>query len=204
MLMPILSQAGVAAGLVIGAVVLGVLLVVVFILAGLYNSLVRKSVDCDNGWSQIDVQLKRRYDLIPNLVETVKGYAGHERATLEAVIAARGQAVRASEAGPGGVAQRAEAEGMLTQALGRLFALSEAYPDLKANANFSQLQEELTSTENKIGFSRQHYNDCVGRFETARQAFPTNLVAALFGFKPREYFKVEAAAEREAPRVKFT
>ncbi len=197
------GAAGVAGGLIVGAVALGALLLVVIILAGMYNSLVRKNVDCDNGWSQIDVQLKRRYDLIPNLVETVKGYAAHERGTLEAVISARNQAVRLSSEG-GGVAQRAEAEGMLTQALGKLFALSEAYPDLKANANFAQLQEELTSTENKIGFSRQHYNDCVGRFEVSRQSFPTNLVAALFGFKGRDYFKVDVAAEREAPKVKFS
>lgn len=197
------GSAGVAAGLIVAGVALAALLLTVIVLAAMYNSLVRKNVDCDNGWSQIDVQLKRRYDLIPNLVETVKGYAAHERGTLEAVISARNQAVRVSNENAG-VAQRAEAEGMLTQALGRLFALSEAYPDLKANANFAQLQEELTSTENKIGFSRQHYNDCVGRFEVARQSFPTNLVAALFGFKSREYFKVEAAAEREAPKVKFT
>lgn len=197
------AQAGVAAGLVVAAVVLGALLLVIVVLAGMYNSLVRRTVDCENAWAQIDVQLKRRYDLIPNLVETVKGYAAHERGTLEAVIAARNQAVRVSSAGAG-VAQRAEAENMLTQALGRLFALAEAYPDLKANANFAQLQEELTSTENKISFARQHYNDCAARLETSRGTFPTNLVAALFGFKGRDYFEVEAAAEREAPKVKFS
>lgn len=196
---------GLGGGLILGAVGLGLLLVVVLVLASIYNSLIRKSVDCDNGWSQIDVQLKRRYDLIPNLVETVKGYANHERQTLEAVVAARNQAVQVSTAGAP-VADRIQAEGALTQALGRLFAVAEAYPDLKANTGFNQLQEELASTENKIGFARQHYNDCVGRYETSRQVFPSNLVAGLFGFKSKasDYFKTESAVEREAPKVKFS
>jgi LemA protein len=187
-------------GLVV-IVLIAVFVVVLLWFAAMYNGLVRRRVEADNAWSQIDVQLKRRYDLIPNLVETVKGYAGHERGTLEAVIAARARAVDTSNSG---VAARAEAEGQLSQALGRLIAVSEAYPDLKANANFAALQEELTSTENKIGFSRQHYNDCVAGYESARQSFPTAIVAGAFNFGPREYFKVaEGAVEREAPKVKF-
>ncbi|MBK9189056.1 MAG: LemA family protein [Phycisphaerales bacterium] len=186
--------------LILGGLVGIVFLVLLFWVIGMYNLLIRRRVDCDNAWSQIDVQLKRRYDLIPNLVETVKGYASHEREALEAVIAARSRAV----AVPGGdVAQRAEAENMLTSAIGKLFALSEAYPQLKADANFRQLQEELTSTENKVGFSRQHFNDCVGRFEETRQTFPANMIAGAFNFTPRDYFKVEASAEREAPKVSF-
>jgi len=188
-------------GLVVVGVIIAVGLVLLLLFAGMYNGLVRRRVDADNGFSQIDVQLKRRYDLIPNLVETVKGYAAHERGTLEAVIAARSRAVAVPA---GAVAERAQAEGQLTQALGRLFAVAESYPDLKANANFGALQEELASTENKIGFARQHYNDCVGRYEEARQAFPTNLVAAAFNFEKRDYFKVEEAAAREAPKVSFS
>ena len=190
-------------GWIIFAVLGGIFIVLLLIAVGMYNTLVRRRIDVDNAWSQIDVQLKRRYDLIPNLVETVKGYAGHEKQTLEAVINARARA-SAVPAGAAHAGEHAAAEGMLTQALGRLFALSEAYPDLKANTNFAQLQEELTSTENKIGFSRQHYNDTVGRYEESRQAFPTNIVAAAFNFEKREYFKTELAAEREAPKVSFS
>jgi LemA protein len=188
-------------GLIAILILGGVAVVVFFWFIAMYNGLVRRRVDADNGWSQIDVQLKRRYDLIPNLVETVKGYAGHERGTLEAVIAAR---TRAVDAGKGGIAERAEAENMLTQTLGRLFAVAEAYPQLKANANFSQLQEELASTENKIGFARQHYNDTVGRYEEARQSFPTNIVAGAFNFGKREYFEASSPVEREAPKVSFS
>jgi LemA protein len=188
-------------GLIIGGVVLVFAIIVLLMFVAMYNGLVRRRIDVDNAFSQIDVQLKRRYDLIPNLVETVKGYATHEKGTLEAVITARNRAVQVQS---GGVAQRAEAEGMLTQALGKLFALSEAYPDLKANANFMSLQEELSSTENKIGFSRQHYNDTVGRYEESRQSFPTNIVAAAFNFNAKEYFKVEESAQREVPKVSFT
>jgi LemA protein len=184
---------------VIVLVVIAVVLLFVFV--GMYNGLVRRRVDVDNGFSQIDVQLKRRYDLIPNLVETVKGYATHEKGTMEAVISARNKAVAVPA---GNVADRAQAEGVLTQALGRLIAIAEAYPELKANANFSQLQEELASTENKIGFARQHYNDTVGRYEESRQSFPTNIVAAAFSFEKRDYFKVEEAAAREAPKVSFS
>jgi len=175
--------------------------VVLFILLGgvyFYNGLVTRRVRCRNAWSQIDVQLKRRYDLIPNLVETVKGYAAHERETLERVIQARNQAISAK-----GVAQQAEAENFLTGALRQLFALSESYPGLKANENFAQLQEELTSTENKIAFARQHYNDSVGLYNTAREKFPANLVAGVFAFKTEEFFELEEAEEREAPKVEF-
>jgi LemA protein len=189
--------------LVIGLGALGVLIVLVVILMGMYNGLVRARVDCDNGWAQIDVQLKRRYDLIPNLVETVKGYASHERETLEAVIRARQQAV-AVTSDSAHAAAKADAENMISQALGRLFALSEAYPQLKADANFRQMQEELTSTENKIGFARQHFNDTVGRYEERRQTFPTNLVAGLFSFSQRDYFELQDAAQREAPKVSFS
>jgi LemA protein len=190
-------------GWIVAGAVVGVFLLVLFWFIGMYNVLVRRRIDCDNGWSQVDVQLKRRYDLIPNLVETVKGYAGHEKGTLEAVISARTRAVGVpSDAAHAG--QKAEAEGVLTQALGRLFAVSEAYPDLKANTNFARLQEELASTENKIGFARQHYNDCVARYEESRQSFPTTIVAGAFNFDKREYFKLEEPAAREAPKVSFT
>jgi LemA protein len=190
-------------GLIVGLVVAGAFVLLLLIVMGMYNTLVRRRIDCDNGWSQIDVQLKRRYDLIPNLVETVKGYAGHEKSTLEAVIAARSQAVSLSS-GQASVAQRAEAENALSATLGKLFALSEAYPNLKANENFSQLQEELTSTENRIGFARQHYNDTVARYEESRQAFPTNMIAAMFNFAHKDYFTVANAPEREAPKVSFS
>jgi LemA protein len=183
---------------------LGLLFVIfLFWFIGMYNVLVRRRIDCDNGWSQIDVQLKRRYDLIPNLVETVKGYAAHEKGTLESVISARARAV-AVTSDAAHAAEKAAAENTLTQALGRLIAIAEAYPTLKADANFAKLQEELTSTENKVGFSRQFFNDCVAKYEESRQTFPTNLVAAAFNFDKREYFKVEEEAAREAPKVKFT
>ena len=175
--------------------------ILLFILLGgvyAYNGLITKRVRCRNAWSQIDVQLKRRYDLIPNLVETVKGYASHEKETLEAVIQARNQAIGAQ-----GVAQQAEAENFLSGALRQLFALSESYPNLKANENFAQLQEELTSTENKIAFARQHYNDSVGVYNIACEKFPANLVAGMFGFKLEEFFELEEPEQREAPKVQF-
>ena len=166
-----------------------------------YNSLVRRRNVVAEAWSGIDAQLKRRADLIPNLVETVKGYAKHESGTLEKVIQARNAAVNA-----GSVGERAAAEGQLSGALRQVFALSEAYPDLKANENFKALQEELTATENRIGFARQHYNDVVGQYNTASMRFPGNLVAGLFGFRRVEFFQLDAAqaaAVREAPKVKF-
>jgi LemA protein len=166
-----------------------------------YNGLVGRKVETENAWSQIDVQLKRRYDLIPNLVETVKGYAKHEQETLERVIQARNQAVGAQSVG-----ERAQAENVLTGTLRTLFAVAEAYPDLKANQNFRALQEELTATENRIGFARQHYNDVVSQYNTALMRFPTNLLGNMFGFRQVEFFQLdagEAAAVRKAPEVKF-
>ena len=179
-------------------IALGVVGLLILLVIAMYNSLVSKRIRCREAWAQIDVQLKRRYDLIPNLVETVKGYAAHEKETLERVIAARNAAVSAD-----GVANQAEAENMLSGALRQLFALSEAYPNLKANENFAQLQEELTATENKIAFSRQHYNDSVAVYNEARQKFPNNLVAGIFSFAAMEFFELADQAQREAPQVSF-
>lgn len=173
-------------------------------LIAIYNKFVRLRVEADNGWAQVDVQLKRRYDLIPNLVETVKGYASHEKDTLDAVISARAKAVQTHDASNTGAKEMGQAEGELTQALGRLMAVAEAYPDLKANTNFMALQEELTSTENKIGFSRQHYNDTVGRYEEFRMSFPSNIIAGVFNFNKRDYFVIENEAEKAAPTVSFS
>ncbi len=181
-----------------GWIVLGIIILLVLILIGMYNGLVRARMAVKNAWSQIDVQLKRRYDLIPNLVETVKGYAAHEKGTLEAVIKARQQCIDAS-----GVAKQAVAENMLTGALRQLFALCEAYPDLKANQNFGQLQEELSSTENKISFARQYYNNTVENYNTKIQSFPAVVFAPMLGFTPEEFFELEDAAQREAPKVSF-
>jgi LemA protein len=194
-----------AGGLMIGLVCVGAVVVVALIAVvmgvGIYNSLVNKNVETKNAWSQIDVQLKRRYDLIPNLVETVKGYAGHEKDTLERVIQARNMAMNAKS-----VSEQAQAEGILTGALKSLFAVSEAYPDLKANQNFLGLQEELTSTENRIGFARQHYNDSVSEFNATLMRFPANIVGGMFGFKAADFFQLdssEAEAVKKAPQVKF-
>ena len=179
---------GVGAVLVLGAI-------------AIYNGLVRGLVETENAWSQVNVQLQRRYDLIPNLVETVKGYASHEKETLERVIQARNAAMNAQTVGA-----HTQAENQLTGALKSLFALSEAYPDLKANQNFRDLQEELTATENRIGFSRQHYNDVVGQYNSRLQTFPANILAGMFGFRQVEFFQLdaaEAAAIRKAPQVKF-
>lgn len=188
---------------VIGVVVVGFVILLMFVGGGItiYNGLVSKQIETKNAWSQIDVQLKRRYDLIPNLVETVKGYAGHEKDTLERVIQARNMAMGAK-----GVAAQAQAENMLTGALKSLFAVSEAYPDLKANQNFIGLQEELTSTENRIGFSRQHYNDVVSDYNGLLMRFPSNVIGNFFSFKPADFFQIdaaEAAAVKVAPQVKF-
>jgi len=188
--------------LIVTGVIAAVVIVIILWAVMVYNGLVRKRVDCDNAWSQIDVQLKRRYDLIPNLVETVKGYASHERETLEAVIQARQHAVNITSDALH-AAQKAQAESELAGALSRLMAVAEAYPDLKANQNFMQLQEELTSTENKIGFARQHYNDTVGRYEQTRQSFPAVIIAGAMNFEQREYFTLEDQAQRETPSVSF-
>jgi len=185
-------------GLVLVLIVLAFVVVIALAVIVIYNGLVRIRQQVKNAWSQIDVQLKRRHDLIPNLVETVKGYAGHERETLENVIKARGAAVQAQ-----GVEAKAQAEQMLSGALGRLMLVVERYPDLKANQNFLALQEELTSTENRISFARQHYNDTVMQYNTKIQTVPTNIVAGLTGFKQEPFFELEDAAEREAPEVKF-
>ena len=165
--------------------------VVVLFLIFAYNGLVRLRNMVDEAWNQISVQLKRRHDLIPNLVNAVKGYMEFEQETLTRVIEARGAAVSASQAGPAGAAQQAQAENFLTGALRQLFALVENYPDLKANQNVLQLQEELTTTENQIGFSRQHYNSTVREFNTSIQTFPNVLFAGALGFKEREYFQIE-------------
>jgi LemA protein len=172
-------------------------IVIIWVIAA-YNGLVRLRNQVRNAWSQIDVQLKRRHDLIPNLVETVKGYAAHEKDTLENVTQARAAAVGAT-----GVKEAAQAENMLTQSLGRLMLVVEQYPDLKANQNFLSLQEELSSTENKIAFSRQYYNDEVMRFNTRIQSFPPNLVAGIFGFAQEDFFELEDQAQREVPKVQF-
>ncbi|MCS7016520.1 MAG: LemA family protein [Gemmatales bacterium] len=180
----------------IGAIVLVVLYVI-----SIYNGLVHRQTEAENAWSQIDVQLKRRHDLIPNLVETVKGYAAHEKETLERVIQARNAAVNAR-----GVAQLAEAENALTAALRQLMVVVEAYPDLKANENFRGLQEELTSTENRISFARQHYNDVVAQYNIALRRFPSNIIAGMFRFPPYDFFQLDAqevAQVRQAPKVQF-
>lgn len=178
--------------------VLVVLAIVVVWVVGLYNGLIRLRNVVKNAWSQIDVQLKRRHDLIPNLVETVKGYAGHEKSTLENVTKARNQAVQAE-----GPQAQGQAEGMLSQALGRLMVVVEQYPDLKANQNFLGLQEELSSTENRIGFARQAYNDSVMTYNTRIQSFPANIIAGMFSFKDAEFFEIEDEAAREVPKVQF-
>ena len=172
-------------------------LLVIFVI-GIYNGLVRLKVQCDNAWSDIDVQLKRRYDLIPNLVETVKGYAAHEKGTLEGVIAARNQAISAE-----GPAAKAQAEGMLTAALRQVFALAEAYPQLRAVESFSQLQQSLSSIEDSIQNARRYYNAVVRDFNTKIAQFPSNILAGMFNFKAREFFEISAPAEREAPKVSF-
>ncbi|MBL7133002.1 MAG: LemA family protein [Phycisphaerae bacterium] len=179
-------------------VIVAILVITALALVAIYNSLVSKRVRCREAWSQIDVQLKRRYDLIPNLIETVKGYAAHERETLQRVVEARNQALAAE-----GVKKQAEAENFLTGALRQLFALSESYPDLKANQNFAQLQEELTSTENKIAFARQHYNDSSAIYNTARQKFPNSIVAGMFNFEEQDFFELEEPEAREVPKVEF-
>jgi LemA protein len=187
---------------IIAVIVVGVILLLLVIwLFATYNGLVRLRNQTKNAWSQIDVQLKRRHDLIPNLVETVKGYAAHERQTLEAVTQARN--IAQSAVGKG-VGEQAKAEGELSGALSRLLAVVEKYPDLKANQNFLALQEELSSTENKISFSRQYYNDSVLHYNNKIQMAPSNIIAGMFGFKAGEFFEVQGAEEREAPKVSFT
>jgi LemA protein len=182
----------------IGWVILGAVVLIIFILIGMYNSLVRLKVTTDNAWADIDVQLKRRYDLIPNLVETVKGYAGHEKGTLEAVINARNRAMSATSP-----ADKAQAENMLSGTLKSLFALSEAYPQLRAIESFTSLQNTLGQIEDTVQNARRYYNAVVRDLNTKIQQFPTNIFAGMLGFKPREFFEVTATAEREAPKVSF-
>ena len=179
-------------------VLLGIVALAVFWAIAAYNGLVALKNRAEAAWNQIDVQLKRRHDLVPNLVETVRGALEYERATLEAVVAARQRAVDAHSP-----AQSATAEQGLSQALGKLFAVVENYPDLKANQNVLQLQEELTNTENLIAFARQHYNDVIGQYDTRRESFPTNLIASRFGFQPREYFRAPDE-ERAVPKVSLS
>ena len=180
-------------------VIIALVVIMIGFIVYLFNKLVRYKNRVDNAWHQIDVQLNRRADLIPNLVETVKGYASHERETFEKVTEARAALVKA-----GTVGESAQAEGMLGQALKSLFAVAEAYPELKANQNFLALQEELAGTENKISYARQFYNDSVMSYDIARQKFPANMIASSFGFKEeREYFEPETPAAREVPKVSF-
>jgi len=177
---------------------LAVILVLVFFVILAYNSLVKLRVQSENAWADIDVQLKRRYDLVPNLVETVKGYAGHERATFEKVTEARTRAMSAT-----GPAAKAHAEGMLTEALKTLFAVAENYPQLRAVESFTQLQAQLSEIEEQLQLARRYYNAVVRDLNTRIAQFPTNLIAGLFNFRAREFFEVAAAAEREAPKVHF-
>jgi len=180
-------------------VLVAVIAVVAFAVIGIYNGLVRLNVQAANAWSDIDVQLKRRHDLIPNVVETVKGYASHERSTLEAVVNARNRAVSVENAGP---AERGQAEGALTTALRGLFALAESYPQLRAAENFAQLQNTLAQIEDAVQNARRYYNAVVRDLNTRVQQFPSNLIAGMFGFRNREFFEVPDA-ERETPKVKF-
>jgi LemA protein len=182
----------------IAAILLIVVALLILFVIGIYNSLVGLRNQVDNAWSQIDVQLKRRHDLIPNLVETAKGYMTHERGTFETITKARSQAMGAKT-----VAEAAKAEGALTEALSKFMLVVENYPDLKANQNFLAVQEELSSTENRIAFARQNYNDQVLSFNNKTQMFPSNIVAGMFAFTKRDFFQLENAGEREVPKVSF-
>lgn len=199
-----------SAGAIIAIVVVVVIvLAIVFAVIGIYNGLVKRRNAYKNAFAQIDVQLTRRHDLIPNLVETAKGYMRHERETLDAVISARSGAANAQDnargnpGDPNAMQQLSGAENMLTQSLGRLFALSESYPDLKANQNMMQLSEELTSTENRVAFARQAFNDSVMAYNNKREAFPANMLAGMFGFGPAALLEVESPEKREVPGVSF-
>jgi LemA protein len=189
---------------------LAIVAAIVFYAIGIYNRLVNERNRVRNAFAQIDVQLTRRHDLIPNLVEAVKGYMKHERETLEAVIKARNAAVSALEtaksdpANAAAIQQLGEQEGILGNVLGRLFALSEAYPDLKANQNMLHLQEELTTTENKVAFSRQAFNDAVMGYNNTAENFPNNIIAGMFGFKLASFLEIESEEKREVPEVSFT
>ena len=179
-------------------IILGAIVLIALVLVGMYNKLVNLRNRAENAWAQVDVQLRKRYDLIPNLVEAVKGYAAHERQVFEEVTEARTRAQQAQ-----GVQEQAQAENVLTAAIGRLFAVAEAYPELRATENFQQLQTALAEVEGDIAVSRQVYNDTVLTYDTALETVPTNIIAGMFNFRPREYFEVEDAAIREAPQVSF-
>ncbi|MCJ7581713.1 MAG: LemA family protein [Candidatus Aminicenantes bacterium] len=179
-------------------IILIILAVVAVFLVGIYNGLVQLRNRCENSWAQVDVQLRRRYDLIPNLIETVKGYAQHEKETFQNVTEARTKAMNA-----GSVKDQGQAENMLSGALKSLFAVSENYPELKANQNFMMLQEELAGTESKIAYARQFYNDTVMKFNTKQQVFPSNIIANMFSFQEREYFEIEEPEAKEPVKVKF-
>lgn len=179
-------------------IIIGIVVLLGLLFVGLYNKLVRLRNRSENAWAQVDVQLKKRHDLIPNLVETVKGYAQHEREVFEEVTKARTQAMQAQ-----GAQQQGQAEGILSAALGKLFAVAEAYPQLRATENFQQLQAQLSTVESEIAVSRQVYNDTVLSYENALETVPTSVIAGMFHFQPREYFEIEDAAAREAPQVSF-
>lgn len=185
---------------IVGVIIAVLVVLFIMYIIYIYNKLIRDRNRVDNAWHQIDVQLKRRYDLIPNLVETVKGYAAHEREVLENVTKARAMGINAE-----GVGEQAQAENAITQALRQLFAVAENYPDLKANQNFLMLQEELAGTESKIAYARQFYNDSVMSYDTDRQRFPANVIAGMFSgsFMDKEYFEIEVEAERAVPKVEF-
>jgi LemA protein len=185
--------------MLIPLILLAIIVIAIFAVISMYNGLVGLKVQCDNAWSDIDVQLKRRYDLIPNIVETVKGYASHEKDTLEGVVAARNRAM--STEGP---AAKAEAEGALTSALRQVFALAEAYPQLRAVESFTQLQQTLGQIEDSIQNARRYYNAVVRDLNTKIVQFPSNVIAGMFNIKAREFFEISAAAEREAPKVSFS
>jgi len=180
-------------------IVLGIVVILIFMVVGMYNALIRLRNQVKNAWAQIDVQLKRRHDLIPNLIETVKGYMVHERQTLESITNARSNAMSA-----GTISDKIKAEGELSNLMGRLQVAVEAYPDLKANQNFLALQEELTSTENKISYSRQAYNDQVLFYNNKKQTFPTNIIAGMFNFKDEVFFEIQDQAEKAVPKVSFS
>ena len=184
--------------MLIPLILLAIIVIAVFAVISMYNGLVGLKVQCDNAWSDIDVQLKRRYDLIPNIVETVKGYASHEKDTLEGVVAARNRAMTTE-----GPAAKAEAEGALTSALRQVFALAEAYPQLRAVESFTQLQQTLGQIEDSIQNARRYYNAVVRDLNTKIVQFPSNIIAGMFNIKSREFFEISAVAEREAPKVSF-
>jgi LemA protein len=188
----------VSSGLIVAIVVIVIVVILAFVLVGMYNGLVRKRNRAENAWAQVDVQLKRRHDLIPNLVETVKGYAAHERGTFDEVTQARTAAQQAQ-----GPQAQAAAENVLTQALGRLFAVAENYPQLRATENFQQLQAQLSETESNIAVARQVYNDTVLTYDNALQTVPTSIIAGIFNFQPREYFQADDT-DRSVPQVSFT